>query len=515
MGRVRTIWRKYRRPISQEELKVQRNVSVVLVLVLMTVVGVLTFRDLDVWAAQDDNEAIQRGLRLIVDASNLARRYYVKDIDNKKLYENAVQGMLQGLDRFSVFISEDELPEFQKRVQGTFGGIGIVIGMQGGWLTVISPIEDAPAFREGVMAGDRIIEIEGATTEGMSLNAAVKKLTGKPGTQVSFTVIHETDLKREVFTVTREIIHIKTIKGIRRDDEGRWQYIVDKDDGIAYIRMTSFTEDTVADLRAALEDAKAQGMKSLILDLRWNGGGMLDAAVGVSDTFLDHGVIVSTRGRRDPEVRKEATLEGSVVDVPMVILVNDRSASASEIVAGALQDQNRAIVLGERTFGKGSVQRIFHLANGQCAVKLTVAKYYLPSGRCIDRGDGEEVWGVDPLIKVPMTLQEYAAVVRARRDSDVLRVNGKELNGAPSSPETPEEKPEGEPQGNGQKPNGGEPPPDGAEGEGTPGAAQAAAAETPAKAPTDRQLDRAVDVLRMLPLVKKFSDLQAVVEAAK
>jgi carboxyl-terminal processing protease len=511
MAHGRNIWRLWRRPISQEELKVQRNLSMLLVLVLLAVVTVATFRDMNVWAAPGDRESIQEGLRLMVEASNLARKYYVDDIDNKQLYEDAVQGMLHGLDPFSAFISAERLSEFQKRVKGSFGGIGIVIGMDGGWLTVISPIEDCPAFRQGIMAGDKIIEIEGKSTEGMSLDDAVKQLTGKPGTRVTFTVVHEIDLQREEFTVTREIIHIKTIKGMARDDEGHWQYIVDEANGVAYIRLTSFTEDTVDDLHAALKDARNQGMKSLVLDLRWNGGGMLDSAIRVADTFLSEGVIVATRGRNDPEESKSATHAGTITDLPMVVLVNGRSASASEIVAGALQDHNRAIVLGERTFGKGSVQRIFHLDNGRCAVKLTVAKYYLPSGRCIHRTEGDEVWGVDPLIKVPMTLEEYAAVILSRRDSEVLRVNG---NGD-------------RPGGNGknnvvpEKDNGADPVPelkdqgstDESPKEIAPEPAKPkVASDDDAKEPVvDRQLDRAIDVLRMLPLVKQFSNLEVAV----
>jgi len=267
-------------------------------------------------------------------------------------------------------------------------------------------------------------------------------------------------------------------------------------------------------------------MKALVLDLRWNGGGMLDTAVGVADLFLDRGVIVSTKGRNDPEDRKEATAPDSSTDLPMVIIVNDRSASASEIVAGALQDQNRAIVLGERTFGKGSVQRIFPLNNGQCAVKLTVAKYYLPSGRCIHREDGSEVWGVDPLIEVKMSLAEYADVFRARRDSEILRVNGKAQNG--DSDEQAPPKDEGdraEPKDNGgagAEPDGtgGDVTPKGdgsdANGVGEPELPPDLGGPAADKKPVeDKQLARAIDVLKMLPVVKRFGQDQPAAQAAK
>lgn len=495
--------------MSREELTVQRNLSVLLATALLVAVGALTVRDISVWAA-DDSDAVHKGLRLLVDTTTLARKYYVDDVDGEKMYEDAVQGMLQGLDRFSSFISEDDLAEFSKHVKGSFGGVGIVIGTDRmGRLMVISPIEDGPSFRAGVMAGDRIIKIEGKDTEGMSLDDAVKTLTGKPGTKVRFTVIHEYDpTEEERFTITREIIHVKTVKGMKRDDQGKWQYIVDPEEGVAYIRMTAFTEDTVADLHQALADAAAQGMKSLILDLRWNGGGMLDTAIGVVDTFLDEGVIVSTRGRNDPEDKRYATAGEPSYDIPMAILVNDRSASASEIVAGALQDHHRAIVVGERSFGKGSVQRVFQLNNGQCAVKLTVAKYYLPSGRCIHRTDDAEVWGVDPLIEVKMTPKQYADVFLARRDSEVLRVNGKALNG----------------HGDGDDDGGDdvdEPTSDDGVDVGEPndeaGDAEAAesddAAEKDDEKSADLQLQRAIDALKMWPLLKQFGRVEAVVEA--
>jgi carboxyl-terminal processing protease len=284
---------------SREEQKVQRNLTILIAVALLAVVAVLALRtDLMAFGA-DDGDSVYQGTKLFNEALTNVRKYYVNEVDNHKLYESAIEGMLQGLDHFSAFIPATEVDEFSKQIKGSFGGIGIVIGMEGGWLSVISPIEDAPAFRAGAVAGDKIIEIEGHSTEGLSLEQAVKKLTGEPGTKVTFTVIHEADLKRDTFTVTREVIHIKTVKGVQRDDQGRWKYLVDKDNGIAYIRLTSFTEDSVSDLRKAVEDATKEGMKSLILDLRWNGGGILKGAIGVSNLFMGDGVIVSTRGRAE------------------------------------------------------------------------------------------------------------------------------------------------------------------------------------------------------------------------
>lgn len=452
---------------------------------LVLAAGIWLRCGISVWAA-GSNDDIYSGQKLMADVTDLIRKYYVVDVDNKKLYEHAIGGMLQGQDRFSSFIAPDELAEFSKAVKGSFGGVGIVIGEEAGWLAVISPVEDGPAYKAGVMAGDRIIEIEGKSTEGLAMDEAVKKLTGTPGTKVTFTVVHLTDLSKETITVTREVIHVKTVKGNERDAEGKWNYIVDKDNGIAYIRLTSFTEDSVEDMRRAIVDAQAQGMKSLILDLRFDGGGILKGAVGISSLFLDGGRVVSTKGRSDPEEVFEAGHDAFPY-FPMVVLVNDRSASASEIVAGALQDRNRAVVVGERTYGKGSVQRIFPVDDGKAAVRLTVAHYYLPSGRCLHREEDSKVWGVDPLIVVKMTPQEYADVFVGWRNAEVLHGNGKNKDTAAAGSETA---------------------PKSSEKAGLPlSIAQAGEKKPEAKKPVeDRQMSRAIDVLRMMPLVKRFEE---------
>ncbi len=468
----------------QEDMRVQRNLSLVLAGIMIAVVAAMGLA-----VANDIGEDTYRGQRLLSDVSNLIRRHYVTETEDTKMYENAIQGMLQGQDRFSAYIPPEEVADFQKAVEGKFGGIGIVIGEEGGWLSVISPIEDGPSYRAGVMAGDRIVEINGKTTEGMSMKQAVDTLTGKPGTEVSFTVIHMTTLKRETFTITREEIHIKTVKGPRRDDDGVWQYIIDEENGIAYIRLTSFTNDTVADLTAALDEAKKQGMKSLVLDLRFNGGGVLDGAIGVADLFLREGVIVSTRGRADAGVETKAKAAGTIDDFPMVVLVNNSSASASEIVAGALQDHNRAVVVGERSYGKGSVQRLFPVDGGKAYIKLTVAKYYLPSGRCLHRDPESEIWGVDPLVKVEMTPQEYADVIMAWRDADILRNNGRK-DGADNGEEL----------------------------RATDASATKPAEEIEKKdwLTVDKQAARGIDVLRLMPVVQRFGTVNGeAIQAAK
>lgn len=473
----------------------QKKRLVVLACLLVVLAAGLGLRaGMNVWAA-GSNDDIYSGQKLMADVTDLIRKYYVIDVDNKKLYEHAIGGMLQGQDRFSSFIAPEELAEFNKAVRGTFGGVGIVLGEEGGWLAVISPVEDGPAYKAGVMAGDRIIEIEGKSTEGLVMEDAVKKLTGTPGTKVTFTVVHLNDLSKDTITVTREVIHVKTVKGYERDAEGKWNYIVDKDNGIAYIRLTSFTEDSVDDMRHAIVDAKAQGMKSLIFDLRFDGGGILKGAVGIASLFLDGGRVVSTKGRVDPEEVFEAGHDAFPY-FPMVVLVNDRSASASEIVAGALQDRNRAVVVGERTYGKGSVQRIFPVDDGKAAVRLTVAHYYLPSGRCLHREENSKVWGVDPLVVVKMTPQEYADVFVGWRNAEILHGNGKNKDSAatPGSESAPKSSEKA-----GSAPTG------------LPlSIAQAGEKKPEPKKPVeDRQMSRAVDVLRMMPLIKRFEESSA------
>lgn len=478
----------------REGMRVQRNLSLILAGLMIAVVAAMGLA-----VAGDSTEEIYRGQRLLGDVSNLIRNYYVDDASDAKMYENAIQGMLQGQDRFSAYIPPEEVAEFQKQVEGKFGGIGIVIGEENGWLSVISPIEDGPSYRAGVMAGDRIVEIGGKTTESMTLKQAVDLLTGKPGTQVTFTVIHMATLKRQTFTITREIIHIKTVKGARRDDSGAWQYIIDPDNGIGYIRLTSFTNDTVADLKTALDEAQKQGMKSLVLDLRFNGGGVLEGAIGVADLFLREGVIVATKGRVDKGSEARAKAEGTIDDFPMVVLVNNSSASASEIVAGALQDHNRAVVVGERSYGKGSVQRLFPVDGGKAYVKLTVAKYYLPSGRCLHRDSDSEVWGVDPLIKVEMTPQEYADVFMAWRDADVLRGNGN----ADADDGDAEAVKTGDA-------------PAVAPATGAGGAAANGEVEKKDWLSVDKQTSRAIDVLRLMPVVQRFGAVNGqAIQAAK
>ncbi len=301
---------------------------------------------------------------------------YVEEKDPAELVEKGIEGMVSSLDPYSDFLTPEESEEWDIRTTGEFGGLGIQISLIDGWITVIAPIEGTPAYRAGIMAGDKIVEIEGKSTWGWKLRDAVKKLRGRPGTKVTFKVKREGIDEPIEFTITREIIHIKAVP-----------YAAILDDGIGYVSLSNFSKSASEELRNAIDSLLNEGAQKLILDLRSNPGGLLQQAIAVSNIFLPRGrLIVFTRGRI-PEANMDYTAKGEpLVDeqFPLVVLVNNGSASASEIVSGAIQDWDRGLIIGDTTFGKGSVQRIFRLQDDY-ELKLTTAKYYTPSGRCIHR----------------------------------------------------------------------------------------------------------------------------------
>jgi carboxyl-terminal processing protease len=363
---------------------------------------------------------------LFVDAVEKVEANYVRPVSRRELLESALEGMLQNLDQHSSFINTSEWKQFRKQIEGKFGGIGIQVGLDhdAGRLRVISPMVGTPAYEAGVLAGDLIMEIDGQSTEGMSPDKAVEVLTGRPGTDVSLNVLHEGSEQPVPIKLTRAIIEVPSILGDHREKNGRWDYMVDKDKKIGYIRISTFIQKTGEELRKALDELKEQGVKGLILDLRDNPGGLLSAAVEVSDTFLDKGDIVSTKGRNTVPKSYVAQKDSVYEDLPMVVLVNQNSASASEIVSAALQDHKRATVIGQRTYGKGSVQNILELEDGDSVLKLTVASYYRPSGENIHRFRNSKTtdkWGVspDPGMEVKLTAPEYRDWFLGRRDRDL------------------------------------------------------------------------------------------------
>ena len=319
---------------------------------------------------------------------DLVERYYVRDVTQGDLINGAVKGMLQGLDPHSTFMTADEYKEMQETTSGEFFGIGIEISMENGQVTVVTPIEDTPAYRAGLKSGDIILSINGQPAQELSLQEVVSRIRGPKGTEVELAILHSDAKTPQTVRIVRESIPLISVKSKKLED------------GYYWIRLTRFSERTTEELRDALKaadkEAKAAGgIKGIVLDLRNNPGGLLDQAVSVSDTFLDKGVIVSIKGRRDNTDRVyEAKKQSDDIHAPMVVLINAGSASASEIVAGALRDQKRALIVGERSFGNGSVQNIIPLADGS-GLKLTVALYYTPNGSSI------QAEGIVPDLEIP------------------------------------------------------------------------------------------------------------------
>jgi carboxyl-terminal processing protease len=313
-------------------------------------------------------------LRSFTEVFARIKKDYVEEVSDKTLLENAIRGMLSGLDPHSSYLDPEHFKELQVGTTGEFGGLGIEVGMEDGFVKVISPIDDTPAQRAGVKAGDLIIRLDEKPVKGMTLHDAVKIMRGKVGTDIVLTIIREGEEKPLKITITRDTIKVKSV---RSEDLG---------DGFGYLRISQFQSRTGENLAEAIEKLKKENdgkLNGLVLDLRNNPGGVLNAAVEVSDAFLDSGLIVFTKGRiADSEMKFSATPRRLLDGAPLVVLVNGGSASASEIVSGALQDHKRAVILGTRTFGKGSVQTILPL-NEKTALKLTTARYYTPSGRSI------------------------------------------------------------------------------------------------------------------------------------
>ena len=338
--------------------------------------GVLLSIGHGVFAEKDEVRATLpvEELRTFSDVFGRIKNDYVVDVDDKELIENAIRGMLSGLDPHSSYLDAEEFTELQVGTTGQFGGLGIEVGMEDGFVKVIAPIDDTPAQRAGVQAGDLVIRLDDTPVKGMSLNEAVKIMRGKPGSTIVLTIVREGLDKPIKISITRDIIKVKSVRARMLDP------------GYGYLRISQFQSKTADYMLDAIEKLKKENdgeLKGLVLDLRNNPGGVLNGAVAVSDAFLTKGMIVYTEGRiADSRLRFNATPDDIIDGAPLVVLVNQGSASASEIVAGALQDHKRAIIIGAKTFGKGSVQTILPLSSNS-ALKLTTARYYTPSGRSI------------------------------------------------------------------------------------------------------------------------------------
>jgi carboxyl-terminal processing protease len=356
-----------------------------LVFFALGIKGAICLEEKNETSAALNQEELFKSLELFSSAISLIQSKYVEEVDSRELIYGALKGMLYSLDPYSSFLDPDAYSDMQVQTEGEFGGLGIEISIKDNILTIISPIHGTPAEKAGVMAQDRIIKIDGESTEGITLLEAVKQLRGKPATEVTLTIFREKTGKIYDITIVRDIIKIESIKNVR---------IVD--DNIGYIRLVEFQEKTPEEFERSINELKQDGMDSLILDLRNNPGGLLDSAVEIADMLLPAGVeIVSTKGRAEAEGYSFSSKEASLLvgGEPIVVLINQGSASGSEILAGALQDYHRAVLLGETTFGKGSVQSVIPMIDGS-AVRITTSRYYLPSGRSIHEK------GVEPDIEV-------------------------------------------------------------------------------------------------------------------
>jgi len=343
-------------------------------------------------AEGEGEENSYRQLQLFTDVLTIVRKSYVEEVDLQELIYGAINGMLESLDPHSGFMPPEVYQEMRIDTKGEFGGLGIEITMRDGVLMIVAPIEDTPAFRAGLKAGDQIVKIEDSFTKNLGLMEAVKLMRGPAGSEISISVMRDSFDLPQKFTLVREIIRIHSVKSRMLDGN------------IGYVRLTQFQEQTSNDLHTALAELRQDGereLQGLVVDLRNNPGGLLEQAVAVSDTFLADGMIVYTEGREeDSQMTFSARAEGTEPDYPMVLLINGGSASASEIVAGALQDHHRALVLGTRSFGKGSVQTIMPLSDG-AGLRLTTARYFTPAGTSI------QARGIAPDVEVhPLQAQE-------------------------------------------------------------------------------------------------------------
>ncbi|MBI1368620.1 MAG: PDZ domain-containing protein [Planctomycetes bacterium] len=374
------------------------------------------------------------------EASNILDRLVQRNVATVDLPQAVVvhelgDGAMNRLDEFSVYIWPYQVERFERTTKGKFSGVGIQITLVDRQLTVVTPLEDTPAFKARIKAGDQIVTIDGKSTVGMDLESAVDKITGPEDTQVTLGVKSPGDEKAREVTLTRSSIHIVTVKGWQRTPSGGWDYYIDPALKIGYVRMTQFGPDTADELDAAVQQMVGdKGLNGLIFDLRFDPGGRLDAAVAVANRFLTKGVIVSTTQQLLTGQPWSASADPlhTYADFPVIILVNKGSASAAEIVSGCLKDHKRALIVGQRSYGKGSVQNLFRLGDDQAYLKLTTQYYRLPNGEIIHRRPGADKWGIEPDVNVKMTDEQVADVLEARLVLDVLH-DGDDKNFDPNA----------------------------------------------------------------------------------
>ena len=382
-----------------KEMKGKKLILTILVIFFIASTGILVGR----WSIKNVGADVEgyEELKVYTEALTLVRENYVDNVEQQDLVYSSIKGMLNALDPHSAFMTPDMYKEMQVDTKGEFGGLGIQIGIKEGMLTVIAPIEDTPAYRAGIKAGDKIIKINDEFTKDMGLQDAVSKMRGAPSTSVKITILREGWKETKDFTIIREIIKIKSVKSKILEE------------GIGYIKITQFQEKTASDLSDAIDNFKQKNIYSLILDLRNNPGGLLNTAVDITGQFIPTGkLVVFIKDKKGQRIEYKSTDSNPNVDLPMVVIVNQGSASASEIVAGALKDWNRAVIIGTKTFGKGSVQSVIPLSDGS-ALRLTTALYYTPKGTSI------QATGIIPDIIVKPKVKDGKKSLPAIREIDL------------------------------------------------------------------------------------------------
>jgi carboxyl-terminal processing protease len=394
------------------------------VLVIAAVVSVVCFRQADSAHRSEYGRMYDTFSEVMKEVDT----HYLRKVENQQLFEGALQGIMGRLDPYSAYIGPDQFTDFIATLEQRFGGVGIEVAIDAetGALEVTTPLPDSPAFAAGIRAGDIIQKIDGRSTAGLGMEEIVGQLRGRQGV-VQLTVLHKGQTEPMEISIGRAMIPVDSVLGDTRDQENNWDFFLTGEDRIGYVRITTFGENTEDELRDALAWLAERQVRGLILDMRNNHGGVFDQAVAVCDLFLKEGRIVSTRGRDGVEIKtEEASGDAPYADLPLVILVNQHTASAAEIVAACLQDHHRAIVVGQRTYGKGTVQNVIRLEGGRSLLKLTTASYWRPSGQDIHRYPevkDQEHWGVQPDSNYEVALDEAATndLVRRRHQRDIVR----------------------------------------------------------------------------------------------
>lgn len=383
--------------------------------------------------ALDDNKktAAERArqdfelMKLFADAYEQIDANYVRDVDRRKLVDAAIRGMANHLDPHSTFIAPEDLPKFEQRLDQEFVGIGIHVQIVNSRLEIVRPLPGSPAWRAGLRTGDTLLEIDGKSAVGMTPEEAGKLLNGIPGRAVVLGVRKPQSDQTEQISVVRERIQLPTVVGVTHSEEQKWDYLLDADNGIGYIGIMHFSRNTAKEVESAIAELTEQGLKALIIDVRSNPGGLMESAVDIADLFMESGPIVSMKGRVVPERKWNAKTSDFFCSAPLVVLTNRQSASASEVLSACLQDNKRAVVVGERTWGKGSVQNVVPLEDGKSALKITTASYFRPSGVNIHRfpdSKKEDAWGVHPdeghAVELPK--EEWVKWVAYRESHDAI-----------------------------------------------------------------------------------------------